>query len=63
MLESLLCAAAHFLSSVSTVEEIRCKDDREITAVHLILSASEMKEQYTHTLYMCLNTKEPLNHF
>lgn len=20
-------------------------------------------EQYTHTLYMCLNTKEPLNHF
>lgn len=49
MLESLLCAAVHF---VSTVKEIGCKDDREITAVHLILSTSERKEQYTHTLHV-----------
>lgn len=49
MLESLLCAAAHLVPAVSTVKEIGCKDDREITAVHLILSTSEITQQYTHT--------------
>lgn len=47
MLESLLCAAVHFVSAVSTVKEIGCKDDREITAVHLILSTSESCNTHT----------------
>lgn len=52
MLESLLCAAAHLVPAVSTVKEIRSEDDRQITAVHLILSTSETTERYTHTLHV-----------
>lgn len=55
MLESLLCAAAQFVPAVSTVKEIGCKDDREITAVHLILSTSERKE---HTHFTCVQSQK-----
>jgi hypothetical protein len=44
LLEAFLCAGVHLVCPVSSVQEVGSQDHRQVTAIHLIHTTSETKQ-------------------